>query len=82
MEEGAWEEEDVEPQGQEGASEQQEQEGIMLEDEEQSGQQGARGRQGSPPAISAVQSPGYYLITAILQQNWTTGSCYSEPDPT
>jgi len=28
----------------------------MLEDEEQSGQQGARGRQGSPPAISAVQS--------------------------
>ena len=37
MEEGAWEEEVVEPQGQEGASEQQEQEGTMLEDEEQSG---------------------------------------------
>ena len=31
MEEGAWEEEDVEPQGQEGASEQQGQEGTMLE---------------------------------------------------
>ena len=56
MEEGAWEEEDVEPQGQEGASEQQEQQGTMLEDEEQSGQQRARGRQGSPPAISEVQS--------------------------
>ena len=56
MEAGAREEEDVEPQGQEGASEQQEQEGTMPEDEEQSGQQGARGRQGSPPAISAVQS--------------------------
>jgi len=33
MEEGAWEEEDVRSQGQEGASEQQEQEGTMLEDE-------------------------------------------------
>ena len=74
MEEGAWEEENVEPQRQEGASEQHEQEGTMLEDEEQSGQQRARGRQGSPPAISEVQSLLQLRLTQDLPSTAPTGS--------